>query len=148
MARKWGKRRHYHKRSPFHLKLKKQTVYTVGAIWLWLIAAIITLSFFGDGALLTRLREELTFHVGWVMYGLPPVLVTLSFLFFKIKSDIGKPNIPFGLGIVLFSLMGLTQAGILGDSIWNMVVGYVTTEGAVLFYLALLVIGLMILCDR
>jgi len=145
MARKWGKRRHYHKRSPFKLKLKKQTVYTVGAIWLWLFAATITLSFFGEGSLLSRLREELTLHVGWIMYGLPPFLVALSFLFFKIKSDIGKPNIPFGLGVLLLSLMGLTQAGILGNSIWNMVAGYVSTEGAVLVYLAMLVIGLMIL---
>jgi S-DNA-T family DNA segregation ATPase FtsK/SpoIIIE len=145
MARKWGRRRHYHKRSPFKLKLKKQTVYTVGAIWLWLFAATITLSFFGEGALLTRLHEELTLHVGWIIYGLPPFLVALSFLFFKIKSDVGKPNVPFGLGVLLLSLMGLTQAGILGDSIWTMVAGYVSTEGAVLVYLALLVIGLMIL---
>ncbi len=145
MARKWGKRRHYHKRSPFHLKLKKQTVYTVGAIWLWLAAAIITLSYFGEGVLFSRLREELTLHVGWIMYGLPPFLVSLSFLFFKIKSDIGRPNVPFGLGVLLLSLTGLTQAGIVGDSIWNMVVSYVSIEGAVLVYLAIFVIGLMVL---
>jgi len=145
MARKWGRKRRYHKRSPFHLKLKKQTVYTVGAIWLWLVAAIITLAFFGEGALFTRLREELTIHVGWIMYGLPPFLVALSFLFFKIKSDIGKPNVPFGLGVLLLSLMGLAQAGSLGNSLWNMVAGYVSTEGAVLVFLAILVVGLMIL---
>ncbi len=145
MAKKWGKRRRYHKRSPFQLKLKKQTVYTVGAIWLWLFAAIVTLSFFGEGVLFTKLREELTFNIGWIMYGLPPFLVTLSFLFFKIKSDIGKPNIPFGLGVILLSLMGLWQAGVVGDSLWNMVAGYISTEGAVLIYLAILVIGFMIL---
>jgi S-DNA-T family DNA segregation ATPase FtsK/SpoIIIE len=143
--KKWGRRRHYRKRSPFKLKLKKQTVYTVGAIWLWLFAAIITLSFFGEGALFTRLREELTIHVGWSMYGLPPFLVTLSFLFFKIKSDIGKPNVPFGLGVLLLSLMGLTQSGIVGNSLWNMVAGYFSTEGAVLVFLAILVVSLMIL---
>ena len=147
MAKKWGKRRHYRKRSPFHLKLKKQTVYTVGAIWLWLFAAFITLSFFGEGTVFTRLREELTLHVGWVMYGLPPFLVALSFLFFKIKSDIGRPNVPFGLGVLLLSLTGLTQAGTVGDSLWNLVVGYLSTEGAVLFYLAIFVIGLMILLN-
>lgn len=145
MARKWGKRRHYHKRSPFTLKLKKQTVYTVGAIWLWLFAGTITLSFFGEGLLLTRLREELTNNVGWIMYGLPPFLVALSFLFFKIKSDIGSPNVPFGLGVLLFSLLGLTQAGLVGTSVWNIVSGYISTQGAVLVYLAVFVIGLMIL---
>lgn len=112
---------------------------------MWLFAAIITLSFFGEGALFTRLREELSLHVGWIMYGLPPFLVALSFLFFKIKSDIGSPNIPFGLGILLLSLTGLTQAGIVGESIWNTVAGYVSIEGAVLVYLAIFVIGLIIL---
>lgn len=145
MAKRFARRRHYRKRSPFKLKLKKQTVYTVGAIWLWLFAATITLSFFGEGALLSRLREELTLHVGWIMFGLPPFLVALSFLFFKIKSEVGKPNVPFGLGMVLLSFMGLTQAGILGASLWNMAAGYISTEGAVLVYLAMLVIGFMIL---
>jgi S-DNA-T family DNA segregation ATPase FtsK/SpoIIIE len=145
MARRWGRKRHYRKRSPFKLKLKKQTVYTVGAIWLWLFAATITLSFFGEGALLTTLRDELTLHVGWVMYGLPPFFVALSFLFFKIKSDIGRPNVPFGLGILLLSLAGLTQSGIAGNSLWNMVSGYVSTEVAVLVFLAMLIVGLMIL---
>ena len=145
MAKRFSKRRHYHHRSPFQLKLKKQTVYTVGAIWLWLFAGTITLAFFGEGSMLASLREQLTYHIGWVMYGLPPFLVTLSFLFFKIKSDIGSPNVPFGLGIVLFALLGLTQAGVAGDGLWTFVVGYVQAEGAVLTYLALLVIGFMIL---
>lgn len=143
--KKWGRKRHYRKRSPFHLKLKKQTVYTVGAIWLWLFAGTITLAFFGEGSMLSGLREQLTYHVGWVMYGLPPFLVTLSFLFFKIKSDVGRPNIPFGLGLTLFSLMGLTQAGLLGEALSTLIAGYVSIEGAVLAFLAILVIGLMIL---
>ncbi|KKW09909.1 MAG: cell division FtsK/SpoIIIE [Microgenomates group bacterium GW2011_GWC1_49_7] len=141
----FSRRRHYRRRSPFQLKLKKQTVYTVGAIWLWLIAGTITLSFFSEGPLFVRLREELLVQVGWGMYGLPPFLVTLSFLFFKVKADVGKPNVPFGLGILLFSLMSLTQAGVLGDSLWNLVAGILSAEAAVLLYLTALVIGLMIL---
>ena len=113
-----GKRK-YRKHGPFQLKLKKQTVYTVGAIWLWLFAGLITLSFFGEGELLTRLRDELMLHVGWAMYTLPLLLVSMSFLFFKIKSDIGKPNVPIGFGVVLLALIGLTQAGIAGDFLWK-----------------------------
>ncbi len=144
-VKRFSKRRHYRKRSPFQLKLKKQTVYTVGAIWLWLIAAAITLSFFGESPLFSRLRDELTLQVGWAMYGLPPFLVTLSFLFFKVKADIGKPNVPFGFGILLVSLMSLTQAGSVGSALWNMTAGALTGEGAMLIYLAAFVIGLMIL---
>ncbi len=140
-----GGKRKYHKRNPFQIKLKQQTVLTVGAIWLWLFAGIITLSFFANGELLTRLREELMLHVGWIMYGLPPFLVTLSFLFFKIKSDIGKPNVPMGIGVILLSLMALTQAGIAGDAIWNVLMIHLSTEGALLTYLALFIIGIILL---
>ncbi len=141
-----SKRRHYHRRhkNPLKVKLKKQTVYAVGAIWLWLFAATITLSFFGEGALLLRLREELMSNVGWAMYVLPPFLVSLSLLFFKIKSGIGKPNVPFGFAILLGALMGLTQAGAIGELFWNTVSRYLSAEGAVLVFLSLLVIGFIV----
>lgn len=143
--KRWGRKRHYHKRSPLKLKLKKQTASTVGAVWLWLFAGMITLAFFGEGTVLTTLREQLLYHVGWVMYTLPPFLITLSFLFFKIKSDIGKANIPLGLGLTILSLGTLTQAGILGTALWHLASGYISTEGAVLTFLAFLVVGLMVL---
>ncbi len=141
-----SKRRHYHRRhkNPLKIKLKQQTIYAVGAIWLWLFAATIILSFFGEGALLWRLREELMGNVGWAMYVLPPFLVSLSLLLFKIKSGIGKPNVPLGFAILLGALMGLTQAGRIGELFWNTVSRYLSTEGAVLVFLALLVIGFIV----
>jgi S-DNA-T family DNA segregation ATPase FtsK/SpoIIIE len=138
-----GKRK-YKKRSPFQLKLKQQTMYTVGAIWLWLFAGIITISFFGEGATLTRLREELTYNVGWTMYGIPVFLVMLSLLFFKLKSDVAKPNVPLGIGVLLVSVMGLTQSGKFGVALWNVLASRISTEGALLAYLAVLIIGVIL----
>lgn len=138
-------KRKYKKRSPFQLKLKQQTVYTVAAIWLWLFALLITISFFGEGTLLTRLREELLLHVGWTMYVLPPFLVTISLLFFKIKSDLAKPNTPLGFGIIFFSLMCLTQAGVVGEGFWNFVAIKISAEGAVLLFLATTIVGCIVL---
>ena len=100
---------------------------------------------FGEGNTLTRLREELLLHVGWIMYGLPPFLVTLSFLFFKIKSTIGKPNVPVGIGIILVSLMSLTQQGIVGEGLWNVIASRVSTEGALMSYLAMIIVGVIVL---
>ncbi|MBI5449213.1 DNA translocase FtsK [Candidatus Gottesmanbacteria bacterium] len=144
---KWGNKRKYKRRNPFSLKLKKQTVFTVGAIWLWLFAATITSSFFGEGSLLTALRDELMNHVGWIMYLLPPFLVLLSFLFFKIRSDIGRPNVPLGFGIILLSLLGLTQAGIAGEMFWNAAAGALSAEGAVFVYLSIFMIGVIVLLN-
>lgn len=138
-------RRRYKKRSPFHFKLKKQTVYTVGAIWLWLFAAVITLSFFGEGAVLTAIRESLTNRVGWVIYFLPPFLVSASFLFFKIKSDIGRPNVPLGVGLMLLSLATLTQAGDVGVLLWSVLSGAIAPEGAVIVGLGILMMSIIVL---
>ncbi len=141
-----AKRRHYHHRrkNPLAIKLKKQTAYTVGAIWLWLFAATIALSFFGDGPLLLRLREELAGNLGWIMYILPPFLVSLSLLFFKIKSGIGKPNVPFGFGLIIISLAALTQSGTVGEALWTIVSRTISAEGGVVLFLAVLVIGCII----
>jgi S-DNA-T family DNA segregation ATPase FtsK/SpoIIIE len=148
MARKHLRRhrtRHYRRHRTPGLKLKKQTVYTVGAIWLWLFAGAITLSFFADGTILSRLREELMLHVGWIMYLLPPFLVSLSVLFFKVKSAAASPNVPLGFGVLLLSLLGLTQAGVVGEVIWNAIAQAIAAEGAILVFLGLFLIGLIVL---
>lgn len=140
------RRRHYRRHTP-GLKLKKQTVYAVGAIWLWLFAAAITLSFFADGTILLRLREELLLYVGWIMYLLPPFLVSLSVLFFKVKSQAARPNVPLGFGILLVSMLGLTQAGIVGEGLWNAIAQAIAAEGAILVFLGLVLIGLIVLLN-
>lgn len=138
-------KRKYHKRRGFGLKLKKQTVFTVAAIWFWLFAGFICLSFFGEGEVLSSLREALLRHVGWVMYPLPIFLISASTLFFKVKSDLGNQNVPLGIGIMLFGLMGLTQAGDFGNTLWLTASQAIAPEGAILLYLGVLLIGFIIL---
>ncbi len=138
-------KRKYHKRRGLGLKLKKQTIYTVAAIWFWLFAAAICLSFFGEGQMLSSLRSALTNHFGWIMFLLPIFLISASTLFFKVKSDLGNQNVPLGIGIMLFGLMGLTQAGDIGNSLWMIVSNAIAPEGATLLFLGVLLIGLIIL---
>jgi S-DNA-T family DNA segregation ATPase FtsK/SpoIIIE len=127
------------------LKLKKQTVYTVAAIWFWLFAGVICLSFFGEGEMLSSLRSALTAHIGWIMYPLPIFLISASTLFFKVKSDLGSQNVPLGLGIVLFGLMGLTQSGDVGNMLWTTVSTAIAPEGGILLFLGVLLIGMIVL---
>lgn len=147
MKFKFGKhRRKYHKRSKFGLlKLKKQTVYTIAAIWFWLFAAAISLSFFGEGAALTSLRESLIGHVGWITYLTPIFLVSASTLFFKVKSGLGNQHVPLGIGIILVGLLGLTRAGDIGDTFWNLTSSAIAPEGSTLLFLAVFLIGFIVL---
>ena len=138
-------RRKYHKRKGFGVKLKKQTVYTVAAIWFWLFAGFICLSFFGEGSMLSSLRSDLTNHFGWMMYLLPVLLISLSTLFFKVKSDLGNQNVPLGLTVFFVGLLGVTQSGDLGMNLWTTVSNAIAPEGAILLFLGVLLIGLIIL---
>ena len=129
------------------IKLKKQTVYTIGALWLWLFAIIITLSFFGEGYLLIQLKIFLFREFGWTFYILPLFIVTLSLLFFKLKSDVGKPNTPAGIALAILALNGLTQSGELGTSLWMIVANALSAEGALLVFIAVFVAGIIVLLN-
>jgi DNA segregation ATPase FtsK/SpoIIIE, S-DNA-T family len=144
MSRKKKTRHHYHRRHSGGFKLKKQTVYTVGALWLWLFAIIITLSFFGEGTLLIQLKGLLYGKFGWTYYLLPPFIVTLSLLFFKLKSEIGKPNIPLGTALLIIALNGITQSGDLGVSLWSFVAKSISGEGAILVFIGIFVAGIIV----
>ncbi|MEK7591956.1 MAG: DNA translocase FtsK [Patescibacteria group bacterium] len=139
-----SKKRTYHK-NPFKLKVKKQTIYTVMAIWVWFFAIAIVLSFSWDTPQLTVFRDELYLHVGWGMYTLPPFLILLSFLFLKLKVEIGKAHVPLGYFLAVFPLIALTHAGIVGEYVWKETMMRISSEGAMLFYLFMMVVGLLIL---
>ena len=134
MKFKFKSKRKYRRHSGLKVKLKKQTVYTVAAIWLWLFAGIISVSFFLDGDMLSPLREALIAHIGWIMFPLPIFLFSLSTLFFKSKSSLAQQNIPMGLAIMLVGLTGLTHAGDIGQAFWNTVVAAISPEGGILFF--------------
>jgi len=138
------KRRHYKKHGPFKMKLKKQTVYTVAAIWMWLFAATILLSFFSDAKMLLPLRDELYGQIGWGMYPLPPLLVLLSLQFFKLKSEIGKPNVVIGYVLSLLGFIFLTQSGAVGENVFRIMSEAIAAEGAILSFLGLIIIGFIV----
>jgi DNA segregation ATPase FtsK/SpoIIIE, S-DNA-T family len=142
-----SKHRHYHRKQDVYsnLKLKKETINTVGAIWLWIFAGIITASFFSGGTVLSLIREELRLAVGWGLFTLPPILVSLSFLFFNSKSTFTKPFVPAGLVFIDIALIGLTRAGVFGDYIWTSISTMIGLEGSLLLFIGLFVIGLIIL---
>ena len=138
------KHRHYKKHSFFKMKLKQKTVYTVGAIWLWLFAGTILVSFFGDARILSPLRDELYGQLGWGMYPLPPLLIIASLLFFKIKSEVAKPNVPIGFTLILLGSIGLTQSGMIGEFIWRVLADAISAQGTVLALLGVAIIGFIV----
>lgn len=137
--------RYFRRRKLFRFKLKRQSVYTIFAILLVGSAALITLSFFQNGTVLDLVNRLTVEKFGWTAALLPLLLVSLSFLFLRIKSKITQPNVPFGLLLTYVCVLSLTQSGEAGQLIWNHFASLVSTLGAFVILLGLFCIGLIVL---
>lgn len=126
------------------MDINKDTVRTVAAIWFWLIAAVVTFSFFGEGEFIVRLRDQLYGQLEWGMYGIPPLLVLLSLLFFDLHSPIAHPFVSIGAGLMYVSVLALTQAGLRGEALFLVLQRELSFTLAFIVYVTVFVIGMLL----
>ncbi|TSC54221.1 MAG: DNA segregation ATPase FtsK/SpoIIIE, S-DNA-T family [Microgenomates group bacterium LiPW_16] len=139
------RRRYYHPRSLFKLRLKKQTIYSLSSIILFGCAGITIISFTQQGTFLAKIYNFLVETFGWGALFLPIVLSLFGLLFLRLK--IAKPNVAAGFALLWISLLSLTQSGTVGREIWLNIEVLITGAGAFLIFFGLSVIGLTILAN-
>lgn len=132
----------YRSRSLFKLRLRKQTIYSIFSL-VFLAAAVIMLvaALFPEGVILVRFNELFSYYFGWGRVFLPFTLFQLALLFSKIKFGFAKPNAIIGYFLILCALLGLSQAGSLGQLMFVTIYTFVPV-GFVVFF-ALLLLGLL-----
>lgn len=133
-----------YKRSPFKLKLKKETIAAVSALMLLGISGLIFLSFFNQGSVLGRLQGLLVRLFGWGRFIFPFVLIFGAFALTKIKTKYAKGNLLVGSLLILLSGISLFQSGLVGESLWSSISGLVSDIGAYLLFFIVLVIGFVV----
>jgi len=144
MKKKHAKKRKYTRRGGKPFSVKKETVLTVAAIWFWLIAITICFSFFGTAPFLTQIHDELVFRFGILMYTIPPYLIIVSLLFFKIKSPVAKPPVGMGLGLIFLAILTMTQSGEIGETINQAIAQKVGLSMVIFGSITVIVIGLLL----
>src|SRR3989344_2840882 len=102
-----AKRRKSSRRSRTKFRLKKQTLYTIFAVLLWIGAGFLFLAFGQQGELQVKLFALLYSLMGWGVYLLPFNLIALGFLIIGSKTFLSRPNFSIGLVITTLSLIGL-----------------------------------------
>jgi S-DNA-T family DNA segregation ATPase FtsK/SpoIIIE len=137
-------RRRYHSRSLFKIKLKRETIYSLVAIFLFASASIIALSFSQQGILLLKLNSLLLDIFGWGVIPLPLVLIFFGLLFLRLKFKFARANLPLGASLFWISFLALTRSGQVGEEIWINAEALITGIGAFLIFIGAAVIGLMI----
>ncbi|PIS14114.1 DNA translocase FtsK [Candidatus Shapirobacteria bacterium CG09_land_8_20_14_0_10_47_13] len=132
------------RRKPFHLKLKKTTVYTFSSVAFFVIGGIIALSFSRQGLFLSKLHQLLVYYLGWGVIFLPFLLIVAGLMLSRLQWRISRPNVFAGSLLLLVSLTGLTQAGLVGFEIWQSLAILISNLGAFLVLAGFIFIGFVV----
>lgn len=138
------KRKRFSKKG-FHLKLKRETIFSITQIIFLALAGLVIVSFARRGIVLIRLNDLLVYYLSWATVFLPFIFISFAALISKIKIPLGAPNVVVGALLFFVSIASLGQAGVLGQTSWEGISSLVTPVGAVILLLGTILTGLIIL---
>jgi len=142
MARKRGRRS-----KPFKLNLKKDTTNSILAIIIASIGGLLAISFSRQGPVLNSIYDLGSRSLGWTYILAPFIFISGGLLLTKVKWPIATPQVFVGSLVTLVSLSGLTKSGQIGQQLFLSIGVLITSPGAYLFYLAGVLIGIMVLFE-
>jgi S-DNA-T family DNA segregation ATPase FtsK/SpoIIIE len=122
-------------------------VYSIVSVVFATLALITLLSFTRQGALLTTVFSVMNRGFGWTMFIVPFLLLSLSLMMTSIKWSLASPSLLLGGTLIFTGLMGLSQAGTLGETFFTSIAIFVTNVGAGIIYFAVMLIGVMVLTN-
>lgn len=143
-----ARRRSFLGRKNFKLRLKKTTIFSLAAVLLFSTAGLIWLSFFRQGLFLTWLNQQIISQIGLIpALFLPFPLIAGGLMVTKIKASLAEPYVFVGSVIIIAALTGLTKGGNMGTNLQANVAIFLSSPGALLFFLTGAVIGLIIMLN-
>ncbi len=139
------KKRRLKSKKSMRLKLKPATIYSIIQISFFSLAGLIVVSFTRQGLILEMINDFVLNIFSWTAIFLPFIFLSSGFLVSKSKHFLSQPNVLVGSILSFFSLVGLSRAGLLGQSSWDGLVTLVYGAGAFIIFLATFVIGIVVM---
>lgn len=142
-----SRRKSYKKRSG-KLKLKKNTIYSLFAVGLFLLSGLLALSYLRNGTSFERINDIINNKFGGAAFLFPLVPFFFAFFLLHLKRFyLSKANAAFGYLVFFVSLVGILRSGTVGAGMFRIMEELLTTIGADLVFFAGMVIGLVVLFD-
>ncbi len=110
------KRRAYKKKNS--LKLKQDTIYTLTAIGLFFIAALMFLSYSRNGEVLEAIYQFLNQYFGFFAFFIPINIIFFALYISRAKFALARPNVFIGFLLFSISLIGIFRTGMVGNDIF------------------------------
>lgn len=142
MAHRRGRRK-----NPFKLKLRREIVHSIVSVIFVTLALITLLSFTRQGVVLSNVYLVMYRAFGWTMLVVPFLFLAIGLMMMSLKWALASPSLLLGGVMVFTGLLGLSQAGTLGVTIYEAIAVFVTGVGASIIYLAVVMMGIMVLTN-
>ncbi len=129
------------------VKLKKETIYTLFALCLFVVGILQFLSFSKQGQAMISLQDFLQTNFGQFQYFFPLVFIFVAFLFFRFKFFLSRPHVAIGYALIFFAALGIFQTGSAGRHMFQILSDILGRVGADLIFLAGIFVGLVVFFD-
>jgi S-DNA-T family DNA segregation ATPase FtsK/SpoIIIE len=133
------------RKTPFKLKLKKHTLYTISSVFLFSLAAIIIFSFSRQGVLLSKIYAVEAYYFGLGAFFLPFIFLVAGLMLIRLQWKITRPNVFVGSIVLTLAIMSLLRSGMIGSQIWYNLAVLISSFGAFFVLLGFVFIGLVII---
>lgn len=135
------------KRSPFKIKLRAETVYSLGSLVFFAVACLLMISFSGQGESLQAINDAMRENFGWSSMLLPFLCISAGMVLTGAKFSFAKPQVLLGSFLFFVSIMTLGKSGTVGQALFYNFSDLIQPLGVNVTFFLLSLASFMILTD-
>lgn len=135
------------KKSPFKIKLRAETIYSLGSLVMFAVACLLMISFSGQGESLQAINQVLTDSFGMASIFVPFLFISGGMILTGAKWSFAKPQVLLGSFFFFLSVLTVGQSGEVGQALFSNFAVLIQPIGVNITFLLLGIAGFMILSD-
>jgi S-DNA-T family DNA segregation ATPase FtsK/SpoIIIE len=133
------------KKSPLKLTIKNETLFSIAALILIVLGILVMVSFTGKGMILQLMNSVLVENFGVATLFLPFVFISSGLVMFQTKWAWSKPHVLLGTVLVMAGVMGVLQAGSIGETTFTNLAALISPYGSFFVFSAFIAAGAFIM---
>lgn len=137
-------RRRYKRRTPFKLRLKKTTIYTLFSIFSLASGVALLVSYTQSNEILSDINLYLTSYFGTLSFLVPINIILFGLLLTRIRASFTRANVFFGFLLLTLALIGLSQSGQAGMQLFAVSDSIFGSILSVIIFIAATFVGLVV----
>jgi len=133
------------KKSPLKLKMKGETMLSLVSIFFFVVGGLIIISFTGQGIWLQALNAYLIEHFGISTFVMPALFFSAGLTLTQMKWAFARPHTFLGIVVIFIGIMGLFQAGAVGEATFSNIAKLIRPAGSYLLFFFACLAGYLIM---